>query len=81
MFRSVKLCWEIVLSLRERDLSLNSCKAENSEMSLGFLSGETFVEMLSLEVEMLNVEWRFELLKDFVLEVNRFCLVLLISYD
>ncbi len=71
----------MVLSLRERDLRLNSCKAENSEMSLGFLSGETFVEMLSLEVEMLNDEWRFELLKDLVLEVNRFCLVLLIRYD
>jgi hypothetical protein len=56
VLRSVKLCWEIVLSLRERDLRLNSCKAENSDMSLGFLSGETFVEMLSLEVEMLNVE-------------------------
>jgi hypothetical protein len=42
--------------LRERDLCLKSCKAENSEMSLGFLPGDTFVEMLSLEVDMLNAE-------------------------
>ncbi len=54
VFGSVKLCGEMFL--RERDFCLKSYKAETSEMSLGFLPGDTFVEMLSLEVDMLNAE-------------------------
>jgi hypothetical protein len=66
----------MVLSFLERDLHLNCCKAEKSDVSLVFLSGETLVERLLLEVDMPKIERRLELLKDLALEeAFRLCFV------